>query len=113
MRKDLRVGMNRSQFPRDNSVYYSPTAFINARRKLAVDSRKYDVPVNNFAAYGGSLSDSRSDGGEAKPPTVPKIENKPVEVRKPELNPEDDDFWSRLKAKIRGGQVTPGTEGNR
>jgi hypothetical protein len=44
---------------------------------------------------------------------VPKIENKPVEVRKPELNPEDDDFWSRLKAKIRGGQVTPGTEGNR
>jgi len=113
MRKDLRVGMNRSQFPRDNSVYYSPTAFINARRKLAVDSRKYDVPVNNFAAYGGSLSDSRSDGGEAKPPTVPKIENKPSEVRKPELNPEDDDFWSRLKAKIRSGQVTPGTEGNR
>lgn len=113
MRKELRVGMNRSQFPRDNSVYYSPTAFINVRRKLAVDSRKYDVPVNNFAAYGGSLSDSRSDGGEAKPPTVPKIENKPAEVRKPELNPEDDDFWSRLKAKIRGGQVTPGTEGNR
>ena len=113
MRKDLRVGMNRSQFARDNSVYYSPTAFINARRKLAVDSRKYDVPVNNFAAYGGSLADSRSDGGEAKPPPVPKIENKPSEVRKPELNPEDDDFWSRLKAKIRGGQVTPGTEGNR
>ncbi len=113
MRKDLRVGMNRSQFPRDNSVYYSPTAFINTHRKLAVDSRKYDVPVNNFAAYGGSLSDSRSDAGEAKPPTVPKIENKPSEVRKPELDPEDDDFWSRLKAKIRGGQVTPGTEGNR
>lgn len=113
IRKDLRVGMNRSQFPRDNSVYYSPTAFINAHRKLAVDSRKYDVPVNNFAPYGGSISDSRSDAGEAKSPAIPRLDNKPVEVRKPELNPEDDDFWSRLKAKIRGGQVTPGTDEKR
>jgi len=113
MRKDLRVGMNRSQFPRDNSVYYSPTAFINAHRKLAVDSRKYDVPVNNFAPYGGSLADSRSDADAAKAPTVPKIENKPSEVSKPEFDPEDDDFWSRLKAKIRGGKVTPGNEEKR
>ncbi|MFN7562235.1 MAG: M23 family metallopeptidase [Prosthecobacter sp.] len=113
MRKDLRVGMNRSQFPRDNSVYYSPTAFINAHRKLAVDSRKYDVPVNNFAPYGGSLADSRSDASAARAPDVPKIDNKPSDVRKPELNPEDDDFWSRLKAKIRGGQVTPGAEEKR
>lgn len=110
MRKDLRVGMNRSQFPRDNSVYYSPTAFINAHRKLAVDSRKYDVPVNNFAAYGGSIADSRSDSDAAKAPAIPRLDNKPVEVRQPELNPEDDDFWSRLKAKIRSGQVTPGSE---
>jgi len=113
MRKDLRVGMNRSQFPRDNSVYYSPTAFINAHRKLAVDSRKYDVPVNNFAPYGGSLADSRSDASAARAPDVPKIDNKPSDVRKAELNPEDDDFWSRLKAKIRGGQVTPGAEEKR
>lgn len=113
MRKDLRVGMNRSQFPRDNSVYYSPTAFINAHRKLAVDSRKYDVPVNNFAAYGGSLADSRSDADAGKAPAIPKIDGKPglpSEVRKPDLNPEDDDFWSRLKAKIRGGQTTSGTD---
>ena len=110
MRKDLRVGMNRSQFPRDNSVYYSPTAFINAHRKLAVDSRKYDVPVNNFAAYGGSIADSRSDADAAKAPASPRLDTKPVEGRQPELNPEDDDFWSRLKAKIRNGQVTPGAE---
>jgi murein DD-endopeptidase MepM/ murein hydrolase activator NlpD len=110
MRKDLRVGMNRSQFPRDNSVYYSPTAFINAHRKLAVDSRKYDVPVNNFAAYGGSIADSRSDADAAKAPAIPRLDTKPAEGRQPELNPEDDDFWSRLKAKIRSGQVTPGSE---
>ena len=109
IRKDLRVGMNRSQFPRDNSVYYSPTAFINAHRTLAVDSRKYDVPVNNFAPYGGSLS---GRGGSSSPavkiPTVPG--GKPLEVRKPDLNPEDDDFWSRLKAKIRGGTTTTGSD---
>lgn len=110
MRKDLRVGMNRSQFPRDNSVYYSPTAFINAHRKLAVDSRKYDVPVNNFAAYGGSIADSRSDADGGKAPAIPRLDTKPVEGRQPELNPEDDDFWSRLKAKIRNGQVTPGAD---
>ena len=110
MRKDLRVGMNRSQFPRDNSVYYSPTAFINAHRKLAVDSRKYDVPVNNFAAYGGSIADSRSDADGGKAPAIPRLDTKPVEGRQPELNPEDDDFWSRLKAKIRNGQVIPGAD---
>lgn len=110
MRKNLRVGMNRSQFPRDNSVYYSPTAFINAHRKLAVDSRKYDVPVNNFAPYGGSLADTRSDAGEAKSPVIPRLDRKPLEAAKPELTPDDEDFWTRLKAKIRGGQVTPGTE---
>lgn len=115
IRKDLRVGMNRSQFPRDNSVYYSPTAFINAHRKLAVDSRKYDVPVSNFAPYGRSLADAGSGGSRAggvEVPTVPGISggSRPVEVKKPEFDPEDDDFWSRLKAKIRGGQTTPGTE---
>lgn len=110
MRKDLRVGMNRSQFPRDNSVYYSPTAFINARRKLAVDSRKYDVPVNTFAPYGSSIADSRSDSDTARPPTIPRLDTKPFESPQPQLNPEDDDFWSRLKAKIRNGQVTPGAE---
>lgn len=110
MRKNLRVGMNRSQFPRDNSVYYSPTAFINAHRKLAVDARRYDVPVNNFAPYGGSLADTRSDAGEAKSPVIPRLDRKPLEGANPELNPDDEDFWTRLKAKIRGGQVTPGPE---
>lgn len=114
IRKNLHVGMNRSQFPRDNSVYYSPTVFINTHRKLAVDSRKYDVPVSNFAAYGGSLADAGSGGatgGTVAVPTVPGITPKGTTTTEvPKLNPEDDDFWSRLKAKIRGGQTTPGTE---
>lgn len=116
IRKDLHVGMNRGKFPRDNSVYYSPTAFINAHRKLAVDSRKYEVPVNNFAPYGRDLADTGSGGGRGNGldvPMLPKIPTKEqpaTEVKKPDLNPDDDDFWSRLKAKIRGGQATSGPE---
>ncbi|MBK8094844.1 MAG: M23 family metallopeptidase [Verrucomicrobiaceae bacterium] len=113
VRHNLHVGMNRMQFPRDNSVYYSPTAFINARRSLATDTRLYDVPVNNFAKYGGSSYDDRSDSNSDV--KVPSFSGKPLtpptEVRKPQmLNPEDDDFWSRLRAKIKGGKVTPGDE---
>lgn len=115
VRHNLHVGMNRSSFPRDNSVYYSPTAFINARRVLATDSRKYEVPVNNFAPYGGHYADRGSDidtKGDVKVPTfAPKPGTPPKSgSTSPQLNPEDDDFWSRLKAKIRGGQATPGVD---
>ncbi|HSJ04444.1 MAG: peptidoglycan DD-metalloendopeptidase family protein [Verrucomicrobium sp.] len=59
VRKNLAIGMNRSKFARDYSNYHSPTAFINAHRQLASDFKKYDVPVNTFAAYGGELTDAQ------------------------------------------------------
>ena len=48
MRKDLRVGMYRSSFPRDFSVYWDPTSFIAAHRTLPGESRIVAVPINTF-----------------------------------------------------------------
>lgn len=56
MRKNLQIGMNRSQFARDYSNYYSPTPFINQHRTLRVDLAKVEVPINNFAPYGQTLA---------------------------------------------------------
>lgn len=106
IRKNLQIGMNRSQFARDNSNYYSPTAFINAHRQLAASTQKYDVPVNNFAPYGRSLADLGS-GGTATGGglDVPSFNSRPsgstdgTNEAKP-----SEDFWSRLKAKMRNGQ---------
>jgi Peptidase family M23 len=66
VRKNLKIGMNRSSFARDYSNYYSPTQFINANRRLSASLQKFEVPVNTFAAYGKDLSDidrSATKGG--------------------------------------------------
>lgn len=108
VRKNLHIGMNRSSFARDNSNYYSPTAFINARRQLASSTQKYDVPVNNFAPYGRALADTGSDsrGGGLDVPSF----NPRSGVSGAAAAGGSEDFWSKLKAKMRSGQTTPGTE---
>jgi hypothetical protein len=75
IRKNLAIGMNRSKFARDYSNYHSPTPFINARRQLATDFKRYEIPINTFAAYGGELSDSQSDYNTPSPnlPTAPGV----------------------------------------
>jgi hypothetical protein len=111
VRKNLHIGMNRTQFARDSSNYYSPTAFINARRVLPSSTQKYDVPVNNFAPYGRGIADSGSDDSSPTGVDVPSFKggsNKTKDDAK-----QDDDFWSRLKAKMRSGQTTNGTEEKR
>lgn len=112
VRKNLHIGMNRSQFARDSSNYYSPTAFINARRVLSTSMQKYDVPVNNFAPYGRALADMNSDGARSVGVDVPSF--KPGSSVASKDEPKDgDDFWSRLKAKMRNGQATSGTDERR
>lgn len=108
VRKNLHIGMNRSQFARDNSNYYSPTAFINARRQLGSDTQKYDVPVNNFAPYGRALADTGSDSRGGL--DVPAFNARPGAGGSGATVQTSEDFWSKLKAKIRNGQTTPGTE---
>lgn len=63
IRKNLAIGMNRSKFARDYSNYYSPTQFIEARRKLPTDYKRYEIPMNTFAPYGGDLSDLQGSQG--------------------------------------------------
>ena len=112
VRKNLHIGMNRSQFARDSSNYYSPTLFINARRVLSSSMQKYDVPVNNFAPYGRALADTNSGGSRTASVDVPAF--KPSDPDKSKDEPkQDDDFWSRLKAKMRSGQATSGTDEKR
>lgn len=47
IRKDIRVGMFRSKFPRDFRTYFDPTQFILARQSLD-GGRTVSVPINTF-----------------------------------------------------------------
>lgn len=108
VRKNLHIGMNRSSFARDNSNYYSPTAFINAHRQLASSTQKYDVPVNNFAPYGRSLANVGNGPRDAV--DVPSFEAGASGVANTDETQESTDFWSRLKAKMRGGETKTDVE---
>ena len=130
IRKNLQIGMNRGKFARDNSNYYNPTPFIQAHRTTSSDFVKVDVPLKGFAPYGQDISPSASP--KIKPAitgfripiyrgssssTTPKGNSKDVQVSKikaaadarantPATAPaETGDFWSRLKSKLKGGQV--------
>lgn len=48
VRKNIKIGMRRSSFPRDLSAYYDPTDFIVRHRKLRVPRSKYKVAYNTF-----------------------------------------------------------------
>jgi murein DD-endopeptidase MepM/ murein hydrolase activator NlpD len=51
MRKELRLGMARHRFPRDDRSYYSPTDFIEARRQLAASAATAMVPIETFVQF--------------------------------------------------------------
>lgn len=107
MRKNLRIGMNRSQFARDNTNYYSPTDFINKNRVLATSFQKYPIPLGLFSPYGRSLADARSDdsGAPVKVPTLPT-----TRPNLPDTGPsaDDEDFWGKLRNRLKQGKVTDG-----
>ncbi len=108
IRKNLRIGMNRSQFARDNSNYYSPTDFINKNRVLTTSFSKYPIPMGLFAPYGRSLADARSDSGAAlQVPSLPKSDSS---SSLPDTGPSDDDedFWAKLRGRLKQGKLTPG-----
>lgn len=48
IRKNLRIGINRSAFARDFTNYYRPGAFIAPRRKLAGGGRSAPVQINTY-----------------------------------------------------------------
>jgi|GEM_PF-788572 len=48
MRKNINVGMYRSSFPRDWSVYWSPSDFVAAHRSCPGNGRMASVPVGTY-----------------------------------------------------------------
>ena len=50
MRKNINVGMYRSSFPRDWSVYWSPTEFVAAHRTCSGGGRVVSAPINTYSA---------------------------------------------------------------
>jgi hypothetical protein len=61
MRKNLHIGMNRTDFAQNNTNYYSPSAFIQAHRTLSSGFAKVDIPTGGFAPYGQKLADSAKE----------------------------------------------------
>lgn len=57
VRKNINIGMFRSQFARDYSNYYDPTAFIAARRKLHAGGSAM-IALNTFHPYPGATEAS-------------------------------------------------------
>ncbi len=53
MRKDLRVGMYRSMFPRDYRSYFDPTQFIITHQRSDGGGRTVSVPINTFPNQSG------------------------------------------------------------
>jgi len=94
LRKNLQIGMNRQLFARDNSNYYSPSDFIRRHRELPSGFLKVAVPTGGFAPYGQRLTPSNSQ------PMAPIGEPGPAD--------DDEDFWSKLRQRLRQSQMTPG-----
>ncbi len=134
MRKNLQIGMNRTAFRRDSTNYYSPTEFIKTHRTLPSDFAKVEIPMRGFADHGKALSDSdapptlkpTSSGyripvyrsSNAAQPNGRRTTNDSSSSSKtdtrtrpqqPPPEPESSDFWSRMKSKLKNGQVSPGT----
>jgi murein DD-endopeptidase MepM/ murein hydrolase activator NlpD len=126
MRKNLEVGMNRSKFPRDFSVYYSPRQFVIAHRRL-VGGRLYAAVVDTFGPYEsstGKIAERSIPTRESSAPSSPndidkKIDalNKMIEQNKKTTqtltDQEVDNFWDRLKQKLKSGKVTSGETGQK
>lgn len=48
IRKNLAVGMNRSKFKKDYSVYHHPRNFLDGNRRLRQEYRRVKIPVDTF-----------------------------------------------------------------
>ncbi|MEI6073388.1 MAG: M23 family metallopeptidase [Verrucomicrobiae bacterium] len=77
IRKNLRIGINRSAFPRDLTNYFRPAAFIAARRKLPGGGRSAMIATNTYQTgkpldlpTDESAIRKTSKPGPAKPPAA-------------------------------------------
>lgn len=117
IRKNLAVGMNRSDFKRDYSVYHSPTSFIEKYRRLRQEFRRVPIPVNTFMRSNPNLltmdrisapealREPIAAGGEGAPlpdeprPQVPEAVMEVIETQtdaKPAEAAADRNFWDKV-----------------
>ncbi len=73
IRKNLRIGINRSSYPRDLVNYYRPGAFIAQHRKLPGTGRSAPIFINTYGAVppppaGSDISFPAKAGPEEKKP---------------------------------------------
>ena len=71
MRKNLRIGMARSAFPRDFTNYWDPSQFIALHPRLEGGGRLVAVPINTFVPYNGpaDLGTATAEAGGRSPLT--------------------------------------------
>jgi hypothetical protein len=113
MRKNLHIGMNRGQFARDDSCYYSPSAFIASHRTLSADFTKVDVPTKGFTPYGVQMAASE----KATPVSIglglsSRSFRIPVYKTEPSKTPTDTkakDSVSRIRDEVQAG-TKPGAK---
>ena len=134
MRKNLHIGMNRSQFARDDSNYYSPSAFIASHRTLPADFTKVDIPTKGFTPYAVQMAESakkmpvtigpsissrsfripvykaetaKSSKGDKPKDAMTRIRDDVQPTKKPGTPepPVKSDFWTRLKSRFSNGKV--------
>ncbi|MCB1233605.1 MAG: M23 family metallopeptidase [Verrucomicrobiae bacterium] len=122
IRHDVRVGMNRSKYKRDFSVYHSPTHFIRENRRLRLENRRVPIPVDTFSKSNlNEMLTSRigvpeiqpPDAGALERPRVPGVVETAIATQtdnKTEPVADRGGFWSRLLEYLGvGGGTTPAT----
>jgi murein DD-endopeptidase MepM/ murein hydrolase activator NlpD len=75
MRKDIRVGMFRNNFPQDSTVYWSPSHFIADHAKLLAGTRIANIPVNTFPSV---PSIPQNTVAKQPPPSTPLQKSSPT-----------------------------------
>lgn len=79
IRKDLRVGMARHRFPKDDKVYFDPANFINAHRQLKPSAHTATVAMNTFVPF--ELVTPADAPAPAPPPNGTTVQKKPAASR--------------------------------
>lgn len=114
IRKNLAVGMNRSDFKRDYSVYHSPTSFIMKYRRLRQEYRRVPIPVDTFMKSNPNLltmdrvsapdaqlapAAGTGDAAPAPRPEVPPVVREVIETQtdaKAAPGAAPNGFWDRV-----------------
>ena len=113
IRKNLAVGMNRSDFKRDYSVYHSPTHFIEKYRQLRPEYRRVSIPVDTFRRSNPNLmtmdrvaTPDGSGWSEISNSSVPSAVKSAIKTHTDDQSggaQKKDGFWNRLMGFLGSG----------